>query len=193
MVNNGNSSLLQPSNPEGWVEQHGDYLFRYAFRRVQSRQAAEDLVQETFLSALQGFAGFKRRSSERTWLLGILKHKIIDHIRRASKERNLLENQDVEEFIQHQFKPNGRWAEGPIRWPENPLKDVEQKEFLKAFEICLKELPERMAHAFALRELEGLGIEEIRRALEVTANNLSVILYRARSLLRHCLEKTWST
>ncbi|RJQ80918.1 MAG: sigma-70 family RNA polymerase sigma factor [Desulfobacteraceae bacterium] len=193
MVDQGNPTRLQAANPQSWVEQHGDYLFRYALRRLQDRQAAEDLVQETFLAGLHGLEDFQGRSNERTWLLAILKHKIIDYIRKASKERSLREDKDAEEFLEHFFKPDGTWAVRPSRWPGNPLKKVEQGEFWKVFQICLKQLPERMAHAFALRELEGLGIDEISKVLRVTANNMSVILYRARALLRHCLEKNWST
>lgn len=175
--------------PEGWVDKHGDYLFRYALRRLQNRQAAEDLVQETFLSALQGMDGFQQRSSERTWLVGILKHKLIDHIRKASRERSLREGQPAEDLIESQFNKMGNWLEKPGKWPETPLKELEAKEFREVFMMCLRKLPETMNQAFVLREMEGFGSDDITKVLKVTINNLNVILYRARAMLRKCLEK----
>jgi RNA polymerase sigma-70 factor (ECF subfamily) len=178
-------------DPESWVEHYGDILFRYALRRVQKRDVAEDLVQETFLAALRARERFEARASERTWLLGILRHKIVDYIRRVSRERtsdNELSPDDVSEDF---FDKNGMWAVKPSRWYGDPLKALQENELWDKLKGCLAELPDRMAHAFALRELEELDVEEVSQALEVTTNNLGVILYRARQRLRHCLEVNW--
>ena len=69
-------------NPECWLDKHGDCLFRYALVRVRKREVAEDLVQETLLAAMRGREKFGGRSSERSWLCGILKHKVSDHFRK---------------------------------------------------------------------------------------------------------------
>ncbi|NIR14014.1 MAG: hypothetical protein GWN86_08695, partial [Desulfobacterales bacterium] len=75
-------ATFQTLDPEAWVDQYGDYLYRYAISRIHEPAVAEDLVQETLLAALQGKEGFKGRSSEKTWLTGILKYKIVDYIRK---------------------------------------------------------------------------------------------------------------
>ena len=66
-------------NPENWVDQYSNALYTYAIVRVRKPDVAEEMVQETFLAALQALKRFKGRSSEKTWLIGILKHKIIEY------------------------------------------------------------------------------------------------------------------
>lgn len=178
-------------DPESLVEHYGDILFRYALRRVQKRDVAEDLVQETFLAALSARERFETRASERTWLLGILRHKIVDYVRRVSRERpseNELSPDDVSEAF---FDGKGMWAVKPSRWYGDPLRALQEKELWDKLMVCIAGLPERMAHAFALRELEEQDVEEVSQTLGVTSNNLGVLLYRARQRLRHCLEVNW--
>ena len=178
-------------DPESWVEHYGDILFRYALRRVQKRDVAEDLVQETFLAALRARERFEARASERTWLLGILRHKIVDYIRRVSRERPFENELSPEDVSEDSFDEKGMWTVKPSRWYGDPLKVLQEKEFWDKLMVCIAELPNRMAHAFALRELEEQDVEEVSQALEVTSNNLGVLLYRARQRLRHCLEVNW--
>jgi RNA polymerase sigma-70 factor (ECF subfamily) len=179
------------TNPESWVAEHGDLLFRHALRRVQRRDVAEDLVQETFLAALHSREGFQARSSEKTWLLGILRHKIVDHIRKASRESSVSSDMPVEDIPEHLFDPGGRWAVKPSRWESDPGKALEAKGFWDVLMTCMEEIPGRMAHAFALREIEQMDVEEASEVMEVTPNNLGVLLYRARQRLRRCLELNW--
>ena len=178
-------------DPSGWVERHGDYLFRYAMLRLRDRPAAEDLVQETFLAALKGRESFAGGSSEATWLVGILKHKIADHFRLQARqapvdERDLREHPDPSAFDRR-----GHWVSGPVEWGGNPADLFRQKEFLEQLANCLSELSESHANAFTLREVEGLDAREICKVLNVTETNLWVILHRARMLLRRCLETRW--
>lgn len=181
----------QSSDPAIWVESYGNALFRYALFRLRDPALAEDMVQETFLAALRAREQFMGHSSEKTWLIGILKHKIIDHFRKISREQPLRESDLSEEASEEIFDKAGEWKVKPTEWGSDPKGVLEKKEFWEVFRHCLFELPDRLAHAFTLRELEGLKSDEIRNLMNVSSTNLGVIMYRARMGLRHCLEKRW--
>jgi RNA polymerase sigma-70 factor (ECF subfamily) len=197
-MNDAQGAAPAPSPDPGlWVDQHGDYLFRYAIFRLRDSSLAEYILQETLLAALQSYHNFAGRGSERTWLVGILKHKIMDHYRRASREtpESQLENNA---FEHHElFRESGEWADhwvadkAPMEWYTNPAELVEQSEFWIVFRDCLSPLPPRIANAFTLREVDGLTSEEICAVLSITVNNLWVMLHRARLHLRQCLEANW--
>lgn len=183
-------------NPEGWVDEHGDYLFRYALSRVSDMHLAEDLVQETFLGALKSASGFRAGSSVRTWLVGILKRKIIDHYRKSGRFATLNFSETIATGSADFFpdgEMKGRWksASAPGEWGENPEKIFENREFSQILNDCLGRLPDRLGAVFTLRELENLSSETICKELEITSSNLWVMLYRARSILRRCLEVNW--
>jgi RNA polymerase sigma-70 factor (ECF subfamily) len=184
-------------DPEIWVDQHGDSLYRYALLRLRDPSVAEEMVQETFLAALQSREKFAGRSSERTWLIGILKHKIIDHFRRISRhagaEQLELHAPELEELFQSSGEWVGHWdfEQGPIEWQTNPAALLEQSEFQQTLQHCLGELPPRLANAFTLREMEELSSEEVCKVLEISTTNLWVMLHRARAHLRHCIEINW--
>ena len=178
-------------DPPEWVDRYGDYLFRYAMLRLRDRPAAEDMVQETFLAALKDRGTFSGDSSEATWLVGVLKHKIADHYRRLARE-SPLEEEDLREHPDTgHFDGSGHWTTGPVEWGGNPADLYRQGEFLDRFRMCLSELSPNHANAFTLREIEGLGTAEICKVLGVSETNLWVILHRARMLLRRCLEANW--
>lgn len=182
---------LSASDPEKWVDEHGDLLFRYALVRVRDASVAEELVQETFLAALRSRERFAGSSSERTWLVGILKHKVVDHFRRRARE---LPAEDA--FGQEDldlFQERGYWIHetGPADWGAGPAADYERTRFWDVLGHCVGELPPRAASAFTLRELDGLEAGEICKVLGVTSTNLWVMLHRARAHLRLCLEKRW--
>lgn len=176
-------------DPQRWVTDHGDYLFRYALLRTRNRDLAEDLVQETFLAALKAQERFEGRSTERTWLVGILKHKLLDHLRKSNREQptDELDARGIDEL----YDGAGRWQVKPARWRTDPHEAMKQQAFRDVLELCLGQTPERLATAFVLREVDGLSGEEIGKVLEVTTTNLWVMLYRARMRLRKCIEENW--
>lgn len=181
------------TDPESWVDEYGDYLFRYASLMLRDRGYAEDVVQETFMSALDARKNFAGRSSIKTWLTAILRRKIADHIRRAKREgakRNI--NSDGEDTLDKYFDHEGEWENGPAPWLVlNPRKVFEKKEFWEIFGRCLAGLPPAQADAFTLREVEGMKTQELCDTLGVTESNAWVMLHRARMRLRDCLEINW--
>jgi RNA polymerase sigma-70 factor (ECF subfamily) len=149
-------------------------------------------VQEALLAALAGETGFAGRANLRTWLTGILKHKIIDTIRRQSRERPAADLQaegDDAEF-DSLFDRRGHWEEAPDAW-QQPEGALGQKQFLAALEACLRGLPERTARVFMMREHLGLDTSEICKELGITATHCWVLLHRARMALRLCLQTNW--
>ena len=185
--------MAKPANtdPAEWVDRYGDYLFRYAMLRLRDRSTAEDLVQETFLAALKDHGSFSGKSSESTWLVGILKHKIIDHFRRQAREAPMGDNDLREHPDPSSFDGSGHWTTGPTAWGGDPADLYREKKFLDQLTKCLSGLSSNHANAFTLREIEGADTGEICKVLNVTETNLWVILHRARMLLRRCLETHW--
>ncbi len=179
------------TNPAKWVDEHGDYLFWYTLARLRQREVAEDLVQETFLAALHAQDRFAGASSERTWLVGILKRKIVDHLRRKGREQPVRDLAAVDRWTDALFDERGNWRKKPGKWPSAPSATIEKEEFWAIFTACLQKLPERLADAFILREVEELAGQEVCKVLNVSANNLWVMLHRARLGLRRCLEVNW--
>lgn len=166
-------------------------MFRYAYVRLKSHAVAEDIVQETFLAAMKAKERYQGRSSERSWLMGILRHKLIDHLRKSSREVKIddMHPEGFEDTLM--FKEVGVPHWQPPKWQFNPRKVFEQKEFWDVFSGCLSKLDERMHTAFTMKELEDLPTEDVCKALGVEPTYLWVILYRARNNLKACLEKNW--
>jgi RNA polymerase sigma-70 factor (ECF subfamily) len=175
------------------LDTHRRYLLRVAQLQLRDTDLAEDVVQETLVAALVARDGFSRRSSVKTWLTGILKHKIVDAIRQKQRQPIILatfeDETDLDDF-DPLFKDNGAWEAPPADWgdPENALS---RREFMDIMELCLDRLPPNTARVFMMREIMELETDEICKELTITANNLWVILYRARMALRHCLDQNW--
>src|SRR4051812_6144315 len=167
------------------VEAQRPYLLRFASLQLRDSHAAEDAVQEALVAALAAEASFAGRSNLRTWLTGILKHKIVDAIRRRSRDPEPMP--DVAE-LDALFDETGHWDEPPVAWPENSL---EQKQFFAVLEECLARLPAKTAQAFMMREHMGFDTDEICKELAVTPTHCWVLLYRARMALRECLQTNW--
>ena len=186
-----------PVDPTTWVDEHGDYLFRYAVMRLRDDTLAEDCVQETFLSAIKAIESYGGKSTERTWLTGILKHKIIDHFRRSVKETPINEEDVDPAAFDGLFNPEGRWKDHwnwsikPTAWNVSPDAVFQETEFFKVLQGCLSKLPERVAGVFALREMDGLETVEICEILSLSASNFWVMMHRARMGLRRCVELKW--
>jgi RNA polymerase sigma-70 factor (ECF subfamily) len=186
-------NLLRGVNPERWVEDHSDCLFRYALWRVRRPEVAEDLVQETLLAALRSRDGFRGQVSERSWLYGILKKKICDYFRKRGLEVSFTDLEFLGDEMAHKFVEQGFWNHypGPLKWKPEAEAVMHRAEFWETFRDCLSKLPVRVADVFILREIEEMDSAQICKALRISQNNLWVMSYRARMALRECLLINW--
>ncbi|WP_029646512.1 sigma-70 family RNA polymerase sigma factor [Methylomicrobium lacus] len=175
---------------EALLAEHRPVLFRYALLQLRDSELADDAVQETLLAAWQSASNFEGKAGLRTWLIGILKHKIADHWRHSAREAVSLEvdftDNDVDDF----FMNNGHWNGGPSTW-NDPEAALKQQEFWGIYETCQNNLPPRMAQVFMLRELVGLEANEVCRETGLSDANYWVLMHRARLRLRECLEIRW--
>jgi RNA polymerase sigma-70 factor (ECF subfamily) len=175
---------------------HRDALLRYARLHLRDQSAAEDAVHDALLAALQSSDGFLGDSSVRTWLIGILRRKLIDRLRKAQREISHTDAgldadaADESGLISRLFRQNGSWTAEPAAW-RDPDAALEQDEFYAAFEICVQGLPQRCAQAFVLREIDGMEPADICKELGLTSSNYWVLMHRARLRLRECLENRW--
>ncbi|NJD36316.1 MAG: sigma-70 family RNA polymerase sigma factor [Betaproteobacteria bacterium] len=171
-------------------------LLRFARLQLRDAGAAEDAVQETLLAALTGSQRFESRSSYKTWLNSILRNKIIDTIRRQSREQSvssLADDEAGDDLLDDAlFDRGGHWQDSakPGRWAD-PEASFEQQQFWKVFEACLDHLPAKTARVFMMREILGLETEEICKETGISSSNCWVVLHRARLGLRTCLETNW--
>ena len=182
------------ANVNDWLNEHGDYLYRFALARLRDPHQAEDAVQETMLAAIKSNS-FEGESSQRTWLTGILKHKIIDSQRKQLREQpisDLLDLDANDTSMDDFFDQTGHWLDKPQEWdmPENAL---EQKQFLAVLSKCLDKLPAKLATLFMMRDVHEIDNDNICKELEISTTNAWVMLYRARMGLRKCLEINWVT
>jgi len=190
-MNTKDMNTGQEQNPNTWVDLYGNYLYNYAISRVYNQEIAEDLVQETFLSAVKAIERFEGRSTVKTWLTSILKRKIIDYYRKnaRNKEDALLDN---DQFFQSEGILKGHWedSELPNKW-EIDSELSQNNEFHQVLKECLSHLPTKMAATFTMKEVEGYSTEETCKELDISPSNLWVMIHRAKLKLRKCIEKKW--
>jgi RNA polymerase sigma-70 factor (ECF subfamily) len=174
------------------LETHRRYMLRIAALQLRDTALAEDVVQDALLAALQGEQGFSGRSSLRTWLTGILRHKIVDAIRQKTRAPTLASFDDEcrVDDLDAMFDETGHWENPPADWG-NPESQLSEQQFFEVMQRCLEKLPPNTARIFTMREVMELETDEICRELAITSNNLWVILHRARLSLRQCLEQHW--
>ena len=172
-----------------WVEEYGDYLYNFALTRLKSEQAADDLVQETFLSALKTGNFFEGQSSPKTWLTSILKNRIIDYFRKHNKEAQRVVQESSFTERDDIFNSYGIWKKLLRPWERDPQSLLEGKRISKEIKTCLDKLQTKNRQVFILRIVDGFSVEETCKILNISTSNVSVLLYRARMLLRECLEK----
>ena len=188
--------------PEHWTERYADYLYSYAYSRVSKQEVAEDLVQDTFFSALKAKESFQHTASEKTWLVSILKHKIIDYYRKKSTQNELnifdkpVEGKDG--FNEHYFEDTtssnpGHWTEAgaPLPWKKDFETSVDSNEFYSILKRCIEKLPGKWAAAFTMKNMDDMDTEEICKALGITPSNYWVIMHRAKVQLRDCMGENW--
>ena len=189
--------------PEKWIERYSDYLYSFAYARLRKEEVAEDLVQDTFFSALRARDTFLQNASEKTWLISILKRKIIDHYRKKSTQNELpifdkpIQGTDgtMEHFFDESSAMPGHWAEAaaPKAWKKDFETSVDSDEFYDILKGCITKLPEKTAAAFTMKNMDDLDTEEICKELNITASNYWVMMHRAKLMLRECMEKNWFT
>jgi RNA polymerase sigma-70 factor (TIGR02943 family) len=174
-----------------WVENHGDYLFNFAVGQVRDPNAAEDIVQDTLLAALKSRNTFRGRSSERTWLVAILRHKICDHLRKTCRERASLVDSSNTQHESAAFDECFCWIHQVAAESALPSRHIELAEFREHLEKALGELPPRVAQVFRLYAVEERPSQEVCDRLDISKNNLWVMLHRARRQLRDKLDAWW--
>lgn len=167
-------------------------FLRFARLQLRSDAAAEDAVQDALLAAIEGAPGFGAAASVKTWAFSILRNKIVDEIRRRSREPSFSppDQEDIGADVDALFAPDGHWAEMPASWGD-PEQCLEQKRFWEIFEVCLTGVPVKPGRVFMMREFLGLGTEEICKELTISTSNCWVLLHRARLVLRECLALRW--
>ncbi len=176
--------------PEKWVDRYSDYLFNYTITRVNDSALAEDLVSETFLAGLKSAHRFKGNSTERTWLISILKRKIIDYYRRSNSKKGKAE---VRVGYASGSDNSGDWLEEQAADMRNPnIEDtIEQRELGAALQDCINSLPERYSTIFVQKTIDNMDTETICKEHDITPSNLWVIIHRARVQLMDCLKSKW--
>jgi RNA polymerase sigma-70 factor (ECF subfamily) len=190
--------LLQPSN---WVALHGDYLYSIAMLKTGNEQTAQDLVQDTFLSAIKAKDSFAGNSSERTWLTVILNNKVIDYYRKKDVLKNAddyLADTDAS-FHQHFFETDpaqyGHWKAdaAPQDWGQQADRKLLQQEFQRILRYCISKLPTKLVPAFMAKFVDDQDAEKICKDLQISSSNYWVMIHRAKVLMRTCLEKNGLT
>lgn len=178
--------------PKLWVKTYADTLYRFAYLRINDKDAAKDLVQETFLAALRNKDTFKGEISEKNWLFTVLKNKIIDHYRK--KASSLItsfetQNENENEFFDDQ--EHWKSAIGPKDWKIDAHAAHDSKEFLEILHKCMMRLSEILKMVFTMKYLDEKESDEICKELNITSSNYWVILHRSKLQLRGCVEKKW--
>jgi RNA polymerase sigma-70 factor (TIGR02943 family) len=165
-------------------------LMRFARAQLRNDAWAEDAVSDTVLAALSKPQAFAGQSQLKTWLVGILKHKLIDQIRRHSREISATAPDDDEDFEGALFRADGHWREAPAEWGD-PQACLSQREFFEVLELCVEQLPGVQGRVFMMREWLGMETGEICKELGITSTNAWVLLHRARLRLQLCMQQRW--
>ncbi len=195
-MNNLNESAIEPTTEAqeqfSWLTAHGDYLFNLAVGQLRDPLVAEDVVQETFLAALKSRERFSGRSSDRTWLVGILRHKIYDHLRKVCRERPVRTDESAKARADHEaWDDSLLWAHEVAAECAEPSRRLELAELRVALGAAVGKLPPRIAQVFQMYEIEERPNREVCDRLNISESNLWVMLHRARKLLRQELGGWW--
>lgn len=182
-------SNLSSFNPNEWVNKYADALYAYTVVRVNDSGLAEDIVQDTFLSAWKARDTYQGQASEKNWLYTICKNKIIDHYRKQS--RNIVQPSNKEEAMYFDEQEHWTGETAPNEWGINYDQPVETKEFYTILEKCKMKLKDVQQSVFVMKYMEDLDSNEICKALNITPSNFWVLIHRAKLHLRKCLEKNW--
>ncbi len=176
--------------PDTWVDNYADYLFNYAVGRVSDSEVAKDLVSETFLAGLKSAKNYKGEAAERTWLIAILKRKVIDYYRKSNSKKGKAE---VRMSFSSHGDNEGDWLEEKVADPNGNMADgfMENEELGLAIQACIAKLPQKQALVFKMKTIQGISTEEICNELGINPSNLWVLVHRARTALMECLNQNW--
>ena len=176
--------------PENWVDQYADYLFNFAVSRVSDAELAKDLVQETFFAGLKSAKNYKGTAAERTWLIAILKRKVIDHYRKINSKKGKAE---VRMNYSSQNDTDGDWLEEQVADPLSILEndEIENEELGMAIQECISKLPKKQSLVFTMKTIQGMSTEDICKELGINPSNLWVMIHRSRTALMSCLNQNW--
>lgn len=176
--------------PEKWADNYADYMFHYTNSRISDYEMVKDLVQETFFAALKAMPNFRGDSNEKTWLISILKRKIIDHYRKKNSSKGQAE---VHMSFYEDGEQKGNWLEErvPQDWGNEAEKNIENNELKSVLELCIDYLPSKYQNVFRMKTIDNIDSEAICKELEISSSNLWVMIHRARTQLRKCLEENW--
>lgn len=177
-------------NPDTWVDLYADYLFNYAVGRVSDAEIAKDLVSDTFLAGLKSAKNFKGDAAERTWLIAILKRKVIDHYRKINSNKGKAE---VRMSYNATNDSEGDWLEQQVADPYSTAEnsDMENEELGLAIHECISKLPKKQALVFTMKTIQGISTEDICNELSINPSNLWVMIHRSRTALMGCLNQNW--
>lgn len=177
-------------HPDTWVDLYADYLFNYAVARVSDAEIAKDLVQETFFAGLKSAKNYKGDAAERTWLIAILKRKVIDHYRKINSNKGKAE---VRMSYSSNSDSEGDWLEERVADPFSMLENsaIENEELGSAIHSCISKLPKKQAQVFKMKTIQGISTEDICNELAINPSNLWVMIHRARTALMGCLNENW--
>jgi RNA polymerase sigma-70 factor (TIGR02943 family) len=185
-----NNMAAHELKPDTWVDQYADYLFNYAVARVSDAEIAKDLVQETFFAGLNSAKNYKGDAAERTWLIAILKRKVIDHYRKINSKKGKAE---VRMNYNANADSEGDWLEEQVADPFSKDGDntLENEELGLAIQECISKLPKKQSLVFNMKTIQGMSTEDICNELGINPSNLWVMIHRARTALMGCLNQNW--
>ncbi len=176
--------------PDTWVDLYADYLFNYAIARVNDVEIAKDLVQETFFAGLKSAKNYKGDAAERTWLIAILKRKVIDYYRKINSKKGRAE---VRMGYSTHSDAEGDWLEEQVADPFSTFENnaIENEELGEAIHVCISKLPKKQSLVFTMKTIQGMSTEDICNELGINPSNLWVMIHRARAALMGCLNQNW--
>lgn len=177
-------------DPHKWIDRYSDYLFNFTISRINDKDIAQDIVQDTFFAGLKSMKNFKGEATERTWLISILKRKIIDHYRKINSKKGKAE---VRMGYNSHMDSEGDWLEEQVSdsSDSNAENTLINEELGSAILECLSKLPDKQAQIFKMKTIQGFDTEVICNELNITASNLWVIIHRARTAMANCLKENW--
>lgn len=176
------------------LAEHRRFLLRLAVLQLGSTADADDVVQETFAAAIAGRAAFSGQVPVRAWLVGILRHKIVDAIRQRARYLAIdptAEDEAGDAEFDGMFTADASWRPEALAGGACPEAAMVRQQLLELLELCLEKLPPNTARVFLMREFLAFDFAEIAVELSLSEGNLRVLLYRARMRLRDCVSRGW--